>query len=223
MSFSLNEVEAMVRKAARGAGYSWGMADEAGKAARWLCSVGLDGTAALAGVLGRADGAGLGGAGRAGAGLAGLAPVGLRGDWHAAAGALCPLMAGTALADSAGLWEGGAVRMQEVAFPAVLLPFAAAAARRCGGTVSVEAPGLHAVTDGTAVSLDPAPDAMPSRAAQVTVRLGGQLGRALPRQGRADPAEEDWRALGRLAQRTYAPDTRDSRLTGAGAGLSDND
>ena len=32
MNLSLNEVDAMAKKAARGAGYSWGLAEEAGKA-----------------------------------------------------------------------------------------------------------------------------------------------------------------------------------------------
>ena len=31
MNWSLNELDAMARKAARGAGYSWGLAEEAGR------------------------------------------------------------------------------------------------------------------------------------------------------------------------------------------------
>lgn len=56
MVLSLNEVQVTAKKAARGAGYPWGIAEEAGQAARWLCSHGLDGCAALAGVLARFDG-----------------------------------------------------------------------------------------------------------------------------------------------------------------------
>ena len=36
MNVSMNEVESMAKTAARGAGYSWGLAEEAGKATRWL-------------------------------------------------------------------------------------------------------------------------------------------------------------------------------------------
>ncbi|MEL7259121.1 MAG: DUF3726 domain-containing protein, partial [Pseudomonadota bacterium] len=43
MSWSLNEVESLARKAARGAGYSWGLAEEAGKATRWTCAAGWPG------------------------------------------------------------------------------------------------------------------------------------------------------------------------------------
>ncbi len=41
--YSLTEIENHCRKATRGTGYHWGEAEEAGKAARWLCSVGIDG------------------------------------------------------------------------------------------------------------------------------------------------------------------------------------
>ena len=51
MSYALNEVEATAKRAARGAGYSWGLAEEASKATRWLCAKGIDGSAVLAGLL----------------------------------------------------------------------------------------------------------------------------------------------------------------------------
>lgn len=42
-----SEVQDLCLKAARGAGLSWGLAEEAGYAARWLCARGLDGPRAL--------------------------------------------------------------------------------------------------------------------------------------------------------------------------------
>ena len=48
MNWSLNELDAMARKAARGAGYSWGLAEEAGRATRWLAAAGLPGPMCLA-------------------------------------------------------------------------------------------------------------------------------------------------------------------------------
>lgn len=48
---SLSEVTATGRKAAKGAGYSWGLADEAGRATAWLWQHGIDGITALADVL----------------------------------------------------------------------------------------------------------------------------------------------------------------------------
>ena len=56
MSHSLNEIEALGKKAARGAGMPWGMAEEASKALRWLCAHGIDGMTHLARLLKRNDG-----------------------------------------------------------------------------------------------------------------------------------------------------------------------
>ena len=46
--YSLGEIDSLSRKATRGAGYSWGMAEEAGKAVRWLSAYGLAGAESLA-------------------------------------------------------------------------------------------------------------------------------------------------------------------------------
>ena len=56
MTLSLNEIESTAKKAARGGGYPWGLAEEAASATRWLHSNDLDGCAALASLLDRVDG-----------------------------------------------------------------------------------------------------------------------------------------------------------------------
>ena len=48
---SSNEVDALAKKAAKGAGMPWGLAAEAGKATRWLADRGLPGPAVLADLL----------------------------------------------------------------------------------------------------------------------------------------------------------------------------
>lgn len=53
MTWSLIEVEALSKKAAKGAGYSWGEAEDAARAVRWLEARGLGGAAALAAHLSR--------------------------------------------------------------------------------------------------------------------------------------------------------------------------
>ena len=55
MSYSLGELEALCLKAARGAGFSWGLAEEAGRAVRWLEARNLGGATALAGLLEATD------------------------------------------------------------------------------------------------------------------------------------------------------------------------
>lgn len=197
---SLNEVEATARKAARGAGRDWGVAEDAGHAARWLCAQGLDGCAAMAAALNA------GGTGPAAPQMP---------DWRAKAGPLCPLSAGLALAD-------GAVRLSpvlhNVAAPLMLLPFAAMAARQVGTPVTLSWDGGQAVTDGDRLSLNGTPEG-----ARMSVRPDGTLGTVCAPRTRTAPDPAAWSALLALAQRTYAPATEESRRRGAGSDLSDND
>lgn len=51
MTYSLNEVDAMAKRAVRGAGYDWGVAEDMAQAVRWLCARDLDGIGALARAL----------------------------------------------------------------------------------------------------------------------------------------------------------------------------
>ena len=50
-NYSLGEIDALARKATRGAGYSWGLAEEAGKSVRWLSAYGFSGAEILANYL----------------------------------------------------------------------------------------------------------------------------------------------------------------------------
>jgi len=54
--YSLTEIETHCRKAARGAGYEWGEAEEMGKAVRWLCANGKNGAAECLTLLKAVDG-----------------------------------------------------------------------------------------------------------------------------------------------------------------------
>jgi len=171
MSFALNEVEAMARKAARGAQFSWGMAEEAGKATRWLCAQGFDGCSALALVLAKSEGVE----------KADMAPTSSGEVWRAPKGPLCPLMAGVALSDFAYLLENSEVSMENVACPNLLLPSVAAAARRLEITLTLDMDGVMIVTDGRDVCLARAGELpIPNQAAIVRVYRGGALRQAEP-------------------------------------------
>ncbi|KIC35588.1 DUF3726 domain-containing protein [Leisingera sp. ANG-M7] len=209
MSYSLNEVEATAKRAARGAGYSWGLAEEAAKATRWLSAQGLDGSAVLAGLLE---------AGHA-ADLSAHAPQSLQGEWQAGA-PLCPLATGAALSDCAAGLKQAPLVLGSVTQPAMILPFAALAARQLGACIAVEAEGIQAVTDGFQLQCE---GELPDAADRLTVRAEGTVARPNRSHTRAEPAEAAWAVLNRFAHKTYAPATEESRLLGAGAGLSDND
>ncbi|MCT4556297.1 MAG: DUF3726 domain-containing protein [Pelagimonas sp.] len=132
MRFAMNEIEAMAKRAARGAGYSWGLAEEAGQAARWLCAQGLDGGAILSAALSEPPGPD------------------------------SSLQQGAGLSDRAYLLRSAPLDMRIIAQPMLLLPFAAMAARQIGQAVSVQAGGGRAVTDGDRLHLSGALSGSPA-------------------------------------------------------------
>jgi len=209
MSYALNEVEVTAKKATRGAAYSWGLAEEAAKATRWLCAQGLDGCARLTGLLRKTDRA------------AAMAPVSLDDDWQAPSGQICALIAGAALSDCAHRLARGEIRMLNVVAPQMLLPFAAAAARQLNQPVTLSWGDISVTTDGSGLAATDVPAT--DLAEIVTIRMGGDMGQAVAQCTRSTPDPADWAYLNTLAGRTYAPATEESRLKGAGAGLSDND
>ncbi|MBI1416250.1 MAG: DUF3726 domain-containing protein [Limimaricola sp.] len=203
MSWSLNEVEALARKAARGAGLSWGLAEEAGRATRWLIAHGLPGAEVLSAALTRLDGLP----------HDAVAPL----DGWQARDVLCPITTGAALADL-GAAGGGDLRLGPVAGPLLLLPFIAP------HVVTLSWDGVRLGMRDEAVILGGAPDGVRAAIAQsVRIETGPAEGRALPLQDRAELDAETVSRLDAFAQRTYAPATEASRIAGAGAGLADND
>ncbi|WP_306141918.1 DUF3726 domain-containing protein [Roseibium sp. MMSF_3412] len=208
MKLSLNEIEATAKRAARGAGYSWGLAEEASKAARWLSNHGQDGVAAFAVLLDKGF-----------ARSVDHRPLATDEIWQSD-GDLCPLVTGAFLSDCAQNLRCGPVVMQRVALPLLILPFAANAASELRCCVRVEMDGHVAITDGDHLLC---PDMLPELAERITV----QTSQTTPSWRQCDalmcPDPDSWDRLAMLAHRTYAPATEESRLRGAGAGLSDND
>jgi hypothetical protein len=217
MTWSLNEIEALSRKAARGAGLSWGLAEEAGKAARWLVAQGLPGPQVLADLLTRNDGTT----------YETLCPHDEdEGRWTARGGTLCPLISGAALCDHASrLAAGEALHLGRTASPMLLLPYLDAAARIAGRSVTVSWEGVS-VTCGApdGIPAPMTPDLTTDMVDSVSILPGAPCDAdATPPTARADIPEDTAQRLDAFAQRTYAPETEASRLAGAGAGLTDND
>lgn len=213
MSYALNEVEALAKRAVRGAGMSWGTAEEAAKATRWLCRNGIDGAGVLSALLDR----------NRGKAEQDLRPAEISGSWRAFdATHLCPLLAGAALSDCAAKLKDAPISMQQVIFPALLFPFIASAAAQLDCVVTLECDAGSASTDGNWLTLSD--DAiLQASSADVVIRIGELTGETLSQVSRATPAQDAWDTLNTYAHKTYAPATEASRLAGAGAGLSDND
>lgn len=198
----------MARKAARGAGYAWGMADEAGFATRWLEARGQGGIAALAGHLEDV----------ASSDPAVFAPKNAT-DWTTISGRLCPILTGAAFADAALMMDVKRLTVPEVAAPRLLLPFLAHVASVKGRALRIESCDSQASVFGDALALSGPWDTC----SIITVTPETHQPETLSLATRAMPDPIHWRILNRYASRTYAPATEASRLKGAGAGLTDND
>lgn len=185
MSWSLGEIQALTIKAARGAGYPWGVADEAGWAVRWLSSCGLPGADAIAKVLESPD------------------------------GDTCPLTLGIAVADAQQL---DLANGKTVAQPLIILPFLGRAAGADQVQAQIEDLIFNIAKNGTDLAKE-----LPARARLNLSKVPHCL-QATIRKHRIEILSADALAkLQGLAQRTYAPATEASRISGAGAGLTDND
>ena len=203
MSWSLGETAALALKAARGAGMSWGLAEETAASVVWLHSRGLPGISALCSYLGQ----------YLGQAAAPQSP-----------GGGCPIMMGCALID--GMMDVPETSSQtldlgHVRAPLLLLPFVA---RLKPGHYWLHAPGLQGTVSkakgegwqshclrgsgSCTVSLGDGPQVDP--ALEIITRVDGRFTCCVDR-------------LDAYAHRTYAPATGQSRLSGAGAGLTDND
>jgi hypothetical protein len=217
VTFSLNEIEVMGKRAARGAGLSWGLAEEAGKAARWLAARALPGPEELADNL----------IGNDGKTHDELAPVSLDGVWRARAGRLSPLVCGAALCDlAAEIAAGREIEFGATAQPLLLAPYAAGVAKMTDTAVELSWPGVVMTFASGGVSIDGDHASLLARSAKsvrcrrtetavISVSADTASGRAVDAR--------TWHRLNELAQRTFAPATEESRLAGAGAGLTDND
>ena len=191
LDLSLNEVQTLALKAARGAGLAWGLAEDAGRAAVWLAR-------------------------HAGAWAEGLPAV------LDAPAATSPLLLGGLLSDGAGEPRGAG----RAAAPVWALPGLLATGR----SVLIRLDAIMVASDpgGVPTASAPIEDLAGLPAANLSVSFpcgkAPTLAHALPvRFRRSRVAKADWQRLDALAQRTYVPASDRSRLTGAGAGLLDDE
>ncbi len=212
-AFSLSEIMALATKAARGAGLSWGEAEEAGWAAMWLTREGLAGAELLRLVLETPDRS---------------VPRLSQYLWTSTTAALCPLRTGLTLVDCAELDLGLKslpLTLQAVACPGLLLPFVSRAARQIEQPLQVRAATFTCrfLADGRLASSLP-PAELSSRSS-VTLVLAPED--SLPRFPKtvtfaAPLLPETWEGLNAFARLTAVPASAQSQ-TRAGAPGSDND
>ena len=208
MIYSLNEIQNTVYKAARGGGLSWGLAEEAGRAAVWLSArqfpAQFSGALIRRGRLCLPD--------EKTATTETLTP-------SASDKMLCPFATGVYISDCAG---GGARRriLRRAAFPLIIAPFAARTAPP-GGCISISWAGVFLLTDGKNITATKR-EGLLSRCADIEITpCAAPVFPPREDSGGGQIAAAEWRRLQTLAARTQMPSTEDSRAQDAGAAETD--
>lgn len=212
---TLAETEFYLRKAARACGLDWGLAEEAGKAARWLAAFDLPGPEFMLAHLQQL----------AGKDYLAFIPQGDASPWRADGGQLCPIITGAALADrSARMLGGTEFTLGPTAYP-LLLAATVGQAARCHQTVFTTAwAGVRVSCFENGLSIDGSHDDLLLTGVDAVSCQQENLStpQRVPSTLAYTIDSEIFKVLTDLAFTTYVPATTESRA-GAGAGLTDND
>ena len=208
MTWSIGEIGALATKAARGSGLDWGLAEEAGYAVKWLQRRQLPGVMALCRYLSWRHHGDL---------TSWPDETGVHGHY-------CPITIGAAYGDGA---FGDEAQFSRIKTPLLLIPFVAIRITEKPLEINVGPSRFYLAKDHIGYTIndiailgDSAPcqisiasTSMPS----ITVTIVSDLQR-VPATATACVS-----VLENFAKNTYAPATEESRLSGAGAGLNEND
>lgn len=212
---TLAETESYLRKAARARGLDWGIAEEAGKAARWLAAFNLPGPEILFAHLQQLSGDE----------YRQFIPDCAFEPWQAPGGWLCPIITGAALADrSAQLLDGHSFQLATTAYP-LLLAATVGQAARCHHqvfTTSWAEVRVSCFENGLSIEGNH-DDLLLAEVDRVSCQRGDlDAPQQLPSTMAYGIDADLFKRIDQLAFQTYAPATAASRA-GAGAGLTDND
>lgn len=219
-AFSINETATCAKLAARGAGYSWGMAEEVARSIFWLSERSLPGCEQLSLLLRKQQSKAV------------HTPRFVDGRLTTSDEQLCPFTTGCAIADLSFTAEDlVSVASLPISHPLLIVPSIADVAARLSLQVTVVFDNANVTTDGKAVTFSKKEDIeVPSAVLRQIITTGNGIKTSESDcimfhadAGRAEVDNAVWDALQTFAHKTYAPNTGQSRLSGAGAGLLDND
>ncbi len=211
--YSLTEIETLCKKATRGAGYHWGLAEEAGKGVRLLSGYGLSGAELLARLLVSNDKIS----------YAEIRPISTEGTWHANRGTLCPIIAGATVSDRAHHMAGSTIELGQTSCPLLLIYSALLVSVQHKNPVHIEWSGVSIICTADHIALQGAEvDLYAVDTNHIKISMDEeqnntdyQINYFSPLARPIDP--DCLNTLEDFAYRTYAPATEISRA-GAGEG-----
>lgn len=214
---SIGELDALVLKAFRGAGYSWGLSQEAGRAATWLAIRGLPSADLFGYYLDQINGVA----------PERLAPGGINCDELRREYPCCPIQTGAQISDF-GCSTGNQVKTGRIYSPMIMLPFVASCAKVATMNLSLRISEVEIWlnSDGELTSTVEVTDQLfnlrhaPDMTISAVDHVDGT--RLTAKSRRAPVSDSHLHTLETLAHLTYVPASDQSR-GGAGAGFNDND
>ena len=212
---SLNEVESLAAKVARGSGFSWGLAEEVGRSARQLAQGGFPWADALLALAGKAGE------------LRAPSPSQASRWRHRqpemdSTAPLCPIRTAALLIDDpAILGVGGPLHLANVGVPLWIAGMLTASS--AAGGFDVAWPAASASASRLRVVPNAAGDAWLTPAADVRISPVAASPTAPPPLRRALADAAVLAALGSFAERVYVPASESSRVKGAGGGSIDEE
>ena len=202
MKVSFNELKSISKGAARGAGFDWGIAEEVSFAAVWLAKNGFNAAEIILNYLENESI---------------YPPSSSKEDnWENLKGDLDPIITGVALLD---LNISTTIILKNIFSPILIVPFISQLEQNMsleGNSFSFYVGRDLLVTQS--INLPDRLDILHlSKAPKIKEKRHFSISK------RCIVNSNAWRKLEELTFRTYAPATEESRILGAGAGLSDND
>lgn len=210
MGRSLNEIETTLVKAARGVGHSLGVAEDLAGAGIWLCRLGLDGVAVVLDCLESRS----------------AADVQIEmGSEIVSLSSVHPVIAAQAAIDFAIAHTGTRVRLTSgLPVPEILLGLAGRTSVQFSIAVTLSFAGADIVeVVSSGISVVPV-DLKADASIEIVARaLANEEPIFRLSHDRPDIDAAVWEKAEALAALTYVPASDQSRASGAGAGLTDND
>lgn len=206
--YSLSEIRALCIKAARGAGFSWGLAEEAGAIAFWLESQGLQGATAIARYLTVATQEKL------------RLPNSKSPSWAWDDGYVCGLQAASYLSDLGVIaLEDGGKSVDKITMPVLMIPACQRISNMCGEAICVNWQGATFLIESNKIVHGGSSIYTP-KISQVQISLGRENFQADLARHIVPPPVVDWDLLFKLESKTYVPESERSRQSGAGEAAS---
>lgn len=208
MIYSLNEIDSQCKKAARGAGFEWGHAEDIGKTIRWLAAFDLPGTGLFVAYLKAYD-----------HDRSSFCQPDLRDPAHirpVGAGFLCPLLTGAAMCDAATLEIKSCVYFEKLGYPLLLMPMLAQYADSISQTLICEFDSSRLRYSNGRLEYNDGADLNCALAERLKLSMDDSTcdGKTAAVVGQ-QTASQDWDVLNFYALKTCVPATEASRR-GAG-------